>query len=203
MVEPAVGVIILAAGASTRMGAPKQLLPYQASNLLCHTVEVALATYQPIVVVLGAYAERMQIEVSHFPVQVVENSQWSEGMGSSIRVGIQALSPWLEELEAVVIVLCDQPFVSAQIINQLVETYQITGQAIVASEYAGTLGVPALFSCSLFSELMCLSGNHGAKQLIKKYCEQVSSVTFPQGAIDIDTPKDYEQLLIMVTKPRD
>jgi molybdenum cofactor cytidylyltransferase len=190
----AIGIVILAAGASTRMGTPKQLLLYQGRSFLRHTVEVAIASVcRPIVVVLGACAQQIQPEVSQLPVQVVENGQWTEGMSSSIRAGIKALSA-AGSMEAAVLALCDQPFISSQIVNQLVETYQTTGKPIIASEYTGTSGVPALFSQTFFSELTALKGSEGAKQVMKKYAHQVFGIPFPKGAIDVDTPKDYEQL---------
>ena len=190
-----IGLIILAAGASTRMGTPKQLLLYQGCSFIRHITEVAIASVcQPITVVLGANAERIKSELNQLPVQIVENQQWEEGMSSSIRVGIEALLAMNPHLEAVAIALCDQPFVSPQTLNQLVEAYHFTGKPIIASEYAGTLGVPALFSRTLFSELMTLKSTEGAKQVIRKHIHEVYSVPFPEGAIDIDTPNDYEQL---------
>ena len=190
-----VGLIILAAGASTRMGTPKQLLAYRGCSFIRHMVEVAIASVcQPIAVVLGANAERIKPEISQLPVQIVENQQWAEGMSSSIRVGLEALLGVNQNLDAVAIALCDQPFVSSQTINQLIEAYHLTGKPIIASEYAGTLGVPVLFSHTLFSELIALKSNEGAKQIIKKHIHEVFSVPFPDGAIDIDTPNDYEKL---------
>jgi molybdenum cofactor cytidylyltransferase len=216
-----IGLIILAAGASTRMGTPKQLLPYQGCSFVRHITEVAIyarlrqrqertqqhcalraprfhnaiaSVCQPIAVVLGANAERIKPEISQLPVQIVENQQWAEGMSSSIRVGLEALLGVNQNLEAVAIALCDQPFVSSQTINQLIEAYHLTGKPIIASEYAGTLGVPVLFSHTLFSELIALKSNEGAKQIIKKHIHEVFSVPFPDGAIDIDTPNDYEKL---------
>ncbi len=194
VVIPTIGLIILAAGGSSRMGTPKQLLLHRGRSFLSYIVEAAIASMcHPIVVVLGANAERLKSEVSAFPVQVVENTRWTEGMSSSIAVGMQALVN--QNIEGVVITLCDQPFVSTQIINQLIAAYHSTGKSIVACKYAGTLGVPALFSRALFPELMKLDATTGAKYLIKKYSEQVFSVSFPEGAIDIDTPQDYEHLI--------
>jgi molybdenum cofactor cytidylyltransferase len=199
MNSSAIGLIVLAAGASTRMGTPKQLLLYQGRSFVCHAVEVAIASVcQPIVVVLGANAQRIKLEINHLPIQIVENQQWSEGMSSSIRVGLKTLNAVNPDLEAVAIALCDQPFISSQLINQLIEAYCLTGKPIVASEYAGTLGVPALFSRALFSELMALKTTEGAKQIIGKHLHEVVGVPFPDGAIDIDTPKDYEQLQVLV-----
>lgn len=190
-----IGIVILAAGASTRMGRPKQLLPYQGQSLLAHTVKAAVASVcKPAIVIVGAHAEQIVQEVSHFPVQVIENQQWSEGIGSSIRTGIKALNAFPEEVEAAVLALCDQPFISSQVINEIVEAYSLTGKPIVAAEYSGTLGVPALFSRPFFSELMTLESTGGAKQIIAKHTNDVFRVPFAKGAIDIDTPKDYEQL---------
>ena len=203
-----IGLMILAAGASTRMGTPKQLLLYQGCSFIHHITEVAICASQqrfaiaslcqPIIVVLGANAERIKPEISQLPVQIVENQQWAEGMSSSIRVGLEGLLAVNPDLDAVAIALCDQPFVSSQTLNQLVEAYRLTGKPIIACEYAGTLGVPVLFHHTLFSELMTLKSNQGAKQLIKKHIDKVSSVPFPEGAIDIDTPNDYEQLQTLI-----
>lgn len=192
----AVGAVILAAGASTRMGTPKQLLHFRGRSLLRHSVEVAIASVcKPIVVVLGANAEKMRHEVSQLPVQVVENPQWQEGMGASIRVGIAAINGASEKIEAAVLTLCDQPFVSSDLINQLVETYLATLKGIVACEYAGTLGAPTLFSRKFFPELMNLKAAAGAKQVINKYSDEVFPLPFAAGEVDIDTPEDYKQLM--------
>ncbi len=193
--QPTVAIIILAAGASTRMGTPKQLLVYRGRSLLRHITEIAVDSIcQPVVVVLGANAEKIRSQVSQLPIQVVENLQWTEGMSASIRVGIQLLNSLPDNIEAVVLALCDQPFLSTQIINQLVEAYRSTRKPLIASEYAGTLGVPALFDRCLFPELIALKEAEGAKQIIKKYTDNIFRFPFPEGAIDIDTPKEYEWL---------
>lgn len=190
-----VGLMILAAGASTRMGTPKQLLPYQGRSLLRHTAEVAITSQcYPIVVVLGSQPNRIKSEIDSLALHIVENKRWVEGMGSSIQAGMAHLMTLNSNLEAITIALCDQPFVSCQLFNQLVQVYWSNHSAIVASEYAGTLGVPALFSHALFAELLALDAGMGAKHVIQKHIDQVYRVPFPKGAIDIDTPKDYEQL---------
>lgn len=197
-----VGLIVLAAGASTRMGTPKQLLRYNRQTLIHHIVEVAIASVcQPVIVVLGAYAERIQPEIDPLKIHIVENPLWREGMSTSIRLGVETLNVINPEAEAVVIMLCDQPFVSPQLINQLVEIHQTSGKLIVASEYASTLGVPALFNRALFAKLTTLSGTAGAKQLIKNYAQEVLAIPFPDGLIDLDTPTDYEQLLAENQQP--
>jgi molybdenum cofactor cytidylyltransferase len=191
-----IAIIILAAGASTRMGTPKQLLLYQGCSFVQYITEIAIASVcQPVVVVLGAYAERIRPQINELPVTIVENLDWAVGMGSSIKTGMQLLNSLTQKFSAVVIVLCDQPFLSPQILNQLVDAYHATQKPIIACEYAGTLGVPALFSQNFFSELANLPGNSGAKKVIQNNLNQVFSIPFNLGNIDIDTPSDYEQLL--------
>ncbi|MDZ8137334.1 MAG: nucleotidyltransferase family protein [Nostoc sp. DedQUE04] len=191
-----IAVMILAAGASTRMGTPKQLLLYQGRSFLQYITEIAIASVcQPVVVVLGANAEQIHPQIKQLPVKVVKNLDWASGMSTSIKSGIEFLNNLPQKIEAVVITLCDQPFVSPQIINQLVDAYYSTKKPIIACEYGDTLGVPALFSQTFFSELAALKETSGAKKVINHNLNEVFSIPFPLGDIDIDTPKDYEQLL--------
>ena len=191
---PSVGLIILAAGASTRLGTPKQLLPFRGRSLLVHAYETALASVcRPVIVVVGAQAQRMRTVMQDLPAQVVENAAWSEGMGSSIRAGMAAAQDY-KGLEAVVLMVCDQPLLTPQVIDSLVQTHRATGKDIVASHYADTVGVPALFGASLFHELSELSGTEGAKRLLARYPDAVASVPFAGGSVDIDTAQDYAQL---------
>ncbi|NMF67310.1 nucleotidyltransferase family protein [Brasilonema octagenarum UFV-E1] len=191
-----IAIMILAAGASTRMGTPKQLLLYQKRSLVQYITEIAIASVcKPVVVVLGAYSEQIRPQINHLPVSIVENLDWACGMSTSINSAIQFLHNLSQNIEAVVIVVCDQPFLSPQIINQLVDAYYSTKKPIIACEYAGTLGVPALFSKRFFYKLAELQGTSGAKKVINNNVTLVFSLPFAQGDIDIDTPKDYEQLL--------
>ncbi len=193
--ESNIAIIILAAGASTRMGTPKQLLPYQGYSLIRRTIQSAVASVcKPIVVVLGANAQQIISEVNQSSVMVVENPHWHLGMGSSIRRGILSLVTYSQTIDAAVITVCDQPFLSPEIINHLVGVYHSTGKPIVACQYADTLGVPVLFKNTFFFELTTLNETVGAKKLINKYHNQVFSIPFPLGTIDIDTPGDYQQL---------
>lgn len=118
---------------------------------------------QPIVVVLGAQSERIEAEVQQLPTTVIRNSRWAEGVSSSIQTGLKTLQLIDPTIEAVIILLCDQPFVSVSLVHQLIEEYDRTGKLIVASEYADTLGVPALFSHALFPVLMTLQADRGAR----------------------------------------
>ena len=140
-----VGIVILAAGASTRMGSPKQLLPYRGRPLICHAVEQALAADAEMVfVVLGANAGPISSAISRDRTDlfILNNPRWREGMGASIQVGVEAATA--ANLDAVIITLGDQPHVSPQILNTLIATQMQTGKPIVAASYAGVAGVPAL-----------------------------------------------------------
>lgn len=200
MNEPAVGIIVLAAGASSRMGEPKQLLRYGGETLLGRALRAALETRcRPVVVVLGAGAEALRAEVDVTDALVVFNETWAEGMGSSIRAGLSALrAATSETADAVVVLLCDQPFVTSDIIVRLVETYIARRALLVASAYESrgrrTLGAPALFSRALFPELMALNGPEGAKRIIQRHTADAVCVETQSAAFDVDTPDDYHAL---------
>jgi molybdenum cofactor cytidylyltransferase len=122
---------------------------------------------------------------------VIENEAWRNGIGTSIRRGVEELAG---SVEAIVLLGCDQPFVDATIIAQLVAAHQKTGKRIVASTYANTLGIPALFDRSCFAALMALPDESGAKALIEREAPNVAAIAFEEGAIDIDTSEDFERL---------
>jgi molybdenum cofactor cytidylyltransferase len=195
--ESSTAIIILAAGASTRMGRPKLLLTYGSRTLLRHAAETAAASIcRPILVVLGAYANQLQCEIEDLPVRPVINEQWADGMGSSIQVSVEALNTYdrADSTEALILMLCDQPYVTAAVINDLVTAYHLNGKGIIASEYAGTLGAPTLFGREYFAELATMRGAAGAKHIIAAHASDVVPVPFPKGMMDIDTPEDYGQL---------
>ena len=190
-------IIILAAGASRRMGRPKLLLTYGSRTLLRYAAEVAVASVcRPILVVLGAYANQLQSEIDNLPVRSVVNERWTDGMGSSIQVGVGILNTYdpADRTKALVLMLCDQPYVTAAVIDDLVTAYHLNGKGIIASEYDGTLGAPALFVREYFAELETLRGAAGAKHLIAAHASDVVPMPFPNGMTDIDTPEDYRQL---------
>ena len=200
MSESAIGIIVLAAGASSRMGEPKQLLRFEGETLLTRAVRAALETpYRPVVVVLGACADALRAEVEASDALVVVNEAWAEGMSSSIRSGLSALeASTRDEIEAAVMLLCDQPFITGDIILQLVDAYRARRALLVASEYEvrgeRTRGAPALFSRTLFPELMELRGAEGAKRIITRYVADAAFIVVPAAAFDVDTPDDYRAL---------
>lgn len=186
------GAIILAAGPSTRMGEPKQLLLLDGKPLIVRTVEAALASAAwPVVVVLGANVEAIRPVLSPLPVLIVENPAWPEGMAASLRTGIITLGQFSRSLDAALIALCDQPAFSASVIAELVAAQRSTGRSIVASRYAGRLGVPALFLHDHFPALTALTGEEGARSLLNDRAGLVAAVDLPQLALDLDTPGDF------------
>jgi molybdenum cofactor cytidylyltransferase len=190
--KPTIGLILLAAGASLRMGSPKQLLEFEGQSLIRYAVQNALRSRCfPIVVVLGANNELIKTELTDLPVFIAENPDWEEGMGSSIRQGLELLQSVHPHVKAVVVMLCDQPFVKTPLINMLVEEFEQNNIPMIACAYGGTIGVPALFSNRFFPELSALDGNEGAKNLILTNQNQSLAIPFPEGNIDIDTPEDY------------
>lgn len=171
-------------------------------------LRVAMETRcRPVVVVLGAGAGALRVEVEGRGALVVVNEAWAEGMGSSIRTGLDALrAATSEAVGAAVVLLCDQPFVTSGIIVRLVEAYLARRALLVASAYESrgerTLGAPALFSRALFSELMALDGAEGAKRIIQRHAAEAVCVSVQAAAFDVDTPGDYHALQAETPNPK-
>jgi molybdenum cofactor cytidylyltransferase len=186
------GIVILAAGSSTRMGRSKQLLPVNEKALIVHAVDTALqANSDRVVVVLGANEKEHRMALKNSPVKIVNNSRWEKGMGTSLKSGLKVLMKDTSEMEAVVVMVCDQPLVTAAHLQDLIATQAKSGKGIVASAYADTLGVPAIFQKRFFEEILSLEDDEGAKKLISKHPNDIVPLAFPGGAIDLDTPEDY------------
>lgn len=188
--------LILAAGASSRLGRAKQLLAYQGETLLDRTVGFFTALpLSDFCLVYGARRTELQPLLEEVPIRTVYNPDWSSGMGSSLRRGLQALLAAQPELGAVLIGLVDQPLVHAEHLSGLIALHRQHPQAIIAASYDDTLGVPVLFPRTFFGELLTQKGQAGAKKIIKKYTGQVIPFYCPEAAFDIDTPEDYQRLL--------
>ncbi len=192
----------MAAGASSRLGKPKQLLPYDGQSLLQHALQIAKASNaQSILIVLGARAELLKKEIGDNTAHVVVNAAWEEGMASSIRCGIRALIEMSPTVEGALLMVCDQPYVTAPLLNDLIATHQQTGKPIVTCSYENTFGPPTLFHKHLFPELLQLEGDVGARSVIRQHANEVEIVLFPKGSIDVDTGADYEKLTKMDREP--
>ena len=190
-----VGLILLAAGGSSRLGHPKQLLLYRGRTLLRHAAETALfSCCHPIVVVLGAQPDRLRLELAERDVLVAENPAWEMGMGSSICAGLATLETAAPELTGVVLMLCDQPLITSDALDALVQSHTDTGCPLVASEYGGTRGVPAFFSRALFPELRALPDAQGAKAIFARHESETTALPLPTGVWDVDTAADYARL---------
>ena len=186
------GVLILAAGASRRMGTSKQLLQIDGQSLLRKTIQTALAISPfQCAVVLGADFEVHVKEIEGLPVEGIHNPEWDNGIGSSIKAGIRSLQR--NPPDAFFILVCDQPLLTHSHLKRMADRYESTGSAIVASTYQEIAGVPALFDWSVSEKLLQLEDNEGAKKIIKAMC--TSFVDFEGGETDLDTEGDYNQFL--------
>jgi molybdenum cofactor cytidylyltransferase len=186
--------VILAAGASSRMGGPKQVLEYGGVSLLRRAAIAALdAGCEPVVVVTGAHAELSRRELHDLAVQEATNAEWQTGMASSLRAGVLHVATH-PDAETLIVMLCDQPHVGPDLLRTLMAAHASTGKPIVACEYGGTVGVPALFARVVWPECISLAGPAGAKHIIETDGSRVHVTPFPEGAIDIDTPADLARL---------
>jgi len=177
------------------LGRPKQLLPYNGKSLLEHSVDTANdSDASPVIVILGANATLLEKEIEEKKIHISENKEWKEGMASSVRCGINTLMHIAPDADAAIIMVCDQPFVSSSLLNDLIFTQKRTGKPIVTSQYEAAIGPPALFHKSVFPELLNLKGDAGARKIIEQRMNEVATVLFTKGIIDIDTEEDYKAL---------
>jgi molybdenum cofactor cytidylyltransferase len=178
------------------MGSPKQQLPYKGSTLLQHAVTEALQTHAAVViVVLGAGAEEIAPGISSPSVMIVRNADWQQGMGTSVKAGVAALLQAAPQIAEVLILLCDQPFADAPLLEKIMTVKAATGKGMVACTYDNTIGVPALFDKKYFNDLLALDGEAGARKLLQQCRDDVAIVDFPGGTADIDTPEDYQKIV--------
>ena len=189
------GIIILAAGNSSRLGKPKQLLQYNGKSLIQRAYDAAHEiANQQVIVVTGSYHPEILDELAHYPVHFAYNADWEAGMGSSIKVGLGKLIELYPAVNQVILSVSDQPFVSADLFSQLIKGAESANAGIVASAYGDTLGTPVLFHEKYFPAIFSLDDAHGAKKLLNQFEPDIISVAFSRGEIDIDTEKDYQDL---------
>lgn len=186
-------ILILAAGTSSRLGTPKQLVKFGDGNLLSHTIDAALKienadTY----IVLGAYADEILDSIGRtLPVHI--NPNWERGMGNSIAFGIGKIRTL--GYDAVILTVCDQPYLEASHFEQLLELNESDSLTdIIISNYEVGNGPPSLFSRKYFDQLAILDGEDGAKSIVKSCKGILLQVDFSKGHIDIDTKEDLKSL---------
>lgn len=189
-------IVIIAAGESKRLGAPKQLLVIQDDTMLNRLIKmVNKALGLPIYLVLGANAVLIKSQLPDVNVNIVENKDWQEGMGSSIRTGVQAVVDSAENFNGVLILVCDQPYVTEVSLQSLIQLQAEKRSPIAASFYANIAGTPAIFHQSVFPELLALKEDQGAKRIMLAREQELAKLQFDKGVLDIDTQEDYKQLL--------
>ncbi len=190
-----VAAIILAAGASLRMGKPKLLLPWQGKPIIHYAVNAALDSgLDPVLVITGKYHKEICQALSGTPVTIVENDNWLEGQSSSVRRGIEALP---QDTLAVVFLLGDQPLIPASAISALVKHYleAKTRPLVLAPRIDGKRANPVLFDKAVFPDLKLLTGDAGARQIFAQYPPTFIDMDEPDLLLDIDSPEDYEKLI--------
>lgn len=194
--EHKIGIVVLAAGNSSRLGLPKQLLEYKNTTLLKKIIKEALLLPRcAIIVVTGAYNELIEKELDKTVLTICFNPDWKSGMASSIVKGLEAVLQLHPDIEKCLFTVCDQPYVTDAVFKNLVSEQDKTNKGIVACAYSETLGTPVLFDKKHFSALLALKGQEGAKKIINAYLDDTVSIPFEKGAIDIDTAEDYQNLI--------
>ncbi len=184
--------LVLAAGASTRFGSPKQLVRVHGRPLLHRAVANAVEVAgQAVLVVLGAHAAELAPLLRHTTASVIVNRGWAEGLASSIRAGIAHLPP---SCDGVLLVLADQAAVTAEDLRRLVGVWRRDPDYIIASRYEATVGVPAIFPRSQFTQLAALRGDRGARELLHRAADRLIAIELANAGVDIDTPEDLLRL---------
>ena len=190
------GIVILAAGKSSRLGSPKQLLSYKGRSLVQHAADAAISSgIGKVIVVTGARADLVGNELENYQVDLLYNENWEEGMASSISCGVKYFEEMKPEVDGILFMVCDQPYVSSEILKELILKQKETGMPISACKYDGVIGTPALYHKSIFPELKTLQGDTGARKIINQHADSVTTISFLSGKTDIDTADDYKNLL--------
>jgi molybdenum cofactor cytidylyltransferase len=190
-----VAAVVLAAGGSARFRKPKQFALFRGETFIRRIVAAAIeARCAPVVVVTGEHSAQVTSELTGLTVSIAMNPRWSSGLGSSIGVGVRHVMNLAPDIDAALLLTCDQPFVNAAVLTQMIQLRLTSRKPIIASAYNKTIGIPALFDRSCFPDLFRLAGDRGAKRILLGRPHDIASFDFPAGEIDIDTAADYEKL---------
>jgi len=187
-------IILLAAGSSSRLGRPKQLIEFQGKKLIQKAIDEAKKSKaDSLVVVLGWNPELIKTGFDSSQTSIVINESWEQGMATSMQAGLRFLRE-KEHPDQVILMLVDQPYVESKLLDRLILEKERTGKGIVACSYSDTLGVPVIFDQKYFEELLKLKGSDGAKKVILRNKADVFAIDFPLGAVDLDTAEDLKRL---------
>ena len=189
------GILMLAGGASSRMGQPKQLMAFEGQTLVRHAAWTALGSLaEYVVVVTGANHTKVSAQLVDLPLSIVVNRQWEQGMASSVSKGIQFAVGKKAPVDGIIIMSCDQPFVTPALLNNLVAKQQEIGLPVITSVVGEQKTAPALFHSCMFGELMELPADTGLKTLLARHPQITATVPFAMGIFDVDTMQDYQNL---------
>ncbi len=190
-------VVILAAGSASRINQAKMLLPFEKTTILQSIIEQAKEVDpDTICLVTGKYHSEIESIIQDEQIQIVFNERWKEGMSGSIKKGLDFLLQKQPEMKALLILVADQPFITGTLLRKMIEIQIQTKKGIIAAYYAGISGTPVLFTSNHFSNLEKLMGDKGARSILQQYPEDLMTVDFPLGEIDIDTEDDYKKWLL-------
>ena len=186
----------MAAGGSSRMGTPKQLLPWKSTTLIENVMSNVLQLESSkLIVVLGANSEQITPKIESYPIEVIYNPNWKKGLGNSISFGANYIKNNYQT-DGILIVLADQPLIHSSYLKKMIGEIEPNRQQIIATKYPNAkLGVPALFDASYLEELSTIDGDKGAKILLEKYSDQLISTQFETNIFDVDTEEDYKRLM--------
>jgi len=193
-VASSTGLIILAAGTSSRLGRPKQLLEYKGKPLLQHAIDIAgQFEWGAGVLVLGANARRIEQKIDPKGLDLIRNEKWEEGIASSIRLGLSHLREKKSDLHHALFLLSDQPYLTVEVLRLLLSVHE-ENKSITACKYQGQIGVPVILSHAFFNDLMQLEGDQGAKKIVMNNFDTTSTIPFEGGEVDVDTEEDVKHL---------
>ena len=189
------GVIILAAGAASRMGKAKMLLPFGNSTIL-ETLIDEVKTIKPNVIglVTGCYHQLITEKLDTHELKIIFNEDWKEGMATSIRKGVIVMKEEYPDLDAMLLLVSDQPFVNSELLIRMIHLKEKSQKGIIAAKYAGIAGIPVLFDRKYFKSLEQLTGDRGAKPILIANTADLETVDFEKGIYDIDTPEAYKNV---------
>ncbi|MGD9629389.1 MAG: NTP transferase domain-containing protein [Pyrinomonadaceae bacterium] len=191
---PKIAGLLLAAGGSTRLGGPKQLVEFEGKSLIRRAAEALIgAGCSPVVAVLGAEIAGSQRELAGLDIEIIINDSWESGMGTSIACGMRSVLAFEPVADAVLVSLCDQALVTAERLRPFIENFAGSGADVIAAHYNDVAGVPALFSARAFPELAALTGEKGARELIRSTADAIT-IPLPEAAVDVDTAADLNRL---------